>query len=92
MKVNIEDGRVQLFYDAIKRRYYTTVIDITNEVVATQTLYFCPFCGTRLPKDLHEEYCTILNNMFNVRGIGDIPKAKIPSEFKSDEWWIKRGL
>ena len=56
-----------------------------------QTLWFCPWCGIKLPEELGEEWGRILKEEFNIE---EPFRAwdRVPSEFKSDEWWKKRGL
>jgi len=54
---------------------------------------FCPACGTNLPSDLIEEWMEILKNEYNIDDPFDKKQKKlIPKEFKTDEWWKKRGL
>ena len=55
---------------------------------------FCPFCGTKLPKDLTEEWFDILEKEYGLDDPYYYPEQKklIPEEFKTDEWWKKRGL
>lgn len=57
------------------------------------TIYFCPWCGSKLPKNLHKEWFDILEKEYGL-DLPDIPdqKKKIPAEFKTDEWWKKRRL
>lgn len=55
-------------------------------------IWNCPFCGKDLPKSL---YGYVYNNAI-AKTVGkdycDITDDEIPEEFKTDEWWIKRGL
>ncbi len=58
-----------------------------------RTIEFCPWCGSELPKSLSDEWFDILEKEYGL----DMPKTtnqmdKIPAEFKTDEWWKKRGL
>lgn len=52
---------------------------------------YCPYCGKKQPKDL-----TSLRDDELEKAVGkefcDITEDEIPEEFKSDEWWKKRGL
>jgi hypothetical protein len=54
---------------------------------------FCPFCGTKLPKGLSDEWFDILEKEYGLDDPG-MPdqKEKVPAEFKTDEWWKKREL
>ena len=58
-----------------------------------QKIDFCPWCGASFPEELGEEWDRILRVEY---GIEDAAFSwnfnKIPSEFKTDEWWKKRGL
>lgn len=90
MNINLEDERVQIFYSETMRRYYINVID-QNKVSATQALFYCPWCSMKLPKSLNKKYYEILENEYYL-DVDDIYKGVVPEEFKSDEWWKKRGL
>lgn len=60
---------------------------------AIQGILFCPWCGTQLPKRLRDEFFSILNNEYNIEPAWKKLKTKgLPQEFKTDEWWKKRGL
>lgn len=54
---------------------------------------FCPWCGSELPKSLSDRWFQILEEEHEL-DMPDLPeqKAKIPTEFLTDEWWKKRGL
>ena len=52
---------------------------------------YCPFCGAELHKYLLEEYRDELEKAVG-KEYCDIKEDEIPEEFKSDEWWKKRGL
>lgn len=56
-----------------------------------QRIDFCPWCGIKLPTDLREEFFDILDKEYNLDTLC-LDKRKIPKEFRSDEWWKKRGL
>jgi hypothetical protein len=77
-------------------RSYTIKLEYS---MARQNCLYCPWCGIELPKDLSEEWGeTLLNEgiltpdeLENHPWEPEIQK-KIPQEFKTDEWWKKRGL
>jgi hypothetical protein len=56
----------------------------------------CPFCGKKLPDNLiDEKWDTIFSELgkdFLADEDGNPPKKELPPEFKTDEWWKKRGL
>ncbi len=56
------------------------------------TLIFCPFCGVALGKRLHKEYYDVLEKEYGIDDPDIFNLSNVPEEFKSDEWWRKRGL
>ena len=53
---------------------------------------YCPFCGAKMPKQLYmSEYENALEEVLG-KDFCDIKEEEIPDEFKTDEWWKKRGL
>ena len=57
---------------------------------------YCPFCGKKLPPNLIDERERVIQNEL---GIDYVPSYSneddgkaLPAEFKTDEWWKKRGL
>ena len=62
-----------------------------NVVYSQLVMRYCPFCGVELPKSLLDEYCDELEKAVG-KEYCDIKEDEIPEEFKSDEWWKKRGL
>jgi len=62
-------------------------IRISDDVF--QLIRHCPWCATRLPKELSEELSRIVFDELKLDGYDDY---RLPEEFKSDAWWKKRGL
>lgn len=56
-------------------------------------LGYCPFCGAQLPKNQLEGdvYWDELEKTVG-KEFCDIKPEEIPKEFKTDEWWRKRGF
>jgi hypothetical protein len=52
---------------------------------------YCPYCGAEMPKIFDDEYYDALEEAVG-KEFCDIKEEEIPEEFKSDEWWKKRGL
>lgn len=53
---------------------------------------YCPFCGKCI-KDKGDLYRKILRTELNISDMyEDGVEEKLPEEFKTDEWWKKRGL
>ncbi len=55
-------------------------------------IFYCPWCGTKLPKSLPDEWDDILEKEYGIEDPTDSDREKVPAEFWTDEWWKKRGL
>ncbi|MBO6503413.1 MAG: hypothetical protein JJ850_14595 [Kordiimonadaceae bacterium] len=53
------------------------------------TLKYCPWSGKEFPDSLTEQWFGELEKLGIDDPFGD---AIIPTEFRSDQWWINRGL
>jgi len=63
-------------------------IDISWRGHASTRIRFCPWCGTRLPEPLSDNWYNTLHEM----GYDDPGEDDIPSEFNTDQWWRDRHL
>ena len=52
-----------------------------------QQILFCPWCGTRLPRNLRHEWFAILDELQL-----EPESAAVPAEMRSDAWWRRRGF
>jgi len=52
-----------------------------------QSISFCPFCGTKLPKSLRNKWFSSMDKL----KIDASHEHLIPEEFRDDEWWKNRG-
>lgn len=79
-------------YDPSVRSYMFYLADDSHGT--RQIMRYCFWCGSKLPKDLSEEWEYILKKEYGLEKPGRLPPntKKIPPEFKTDEWWKKRGL
>ena len=85
----ISDPRISVYYNPVLREYYIPF----KRVKLAQLLFYCPWCSIKLPKVLNEEYFRILYDELNLEPELDVLETPdLPEEFKSDEWWKKRGL
>jgi predicted RNA-binding Zn-ribbon protein involved in translation (DUF1610 family) len=50
------------------------------------TIYYCPWCGTKLPVSMRSEWFEKLYAL----NIDPDDENKIPNEFKSNEWRLKK--
>ena len=97
ISVTYEDMRRKtglILYRHVWRDFSMQSGDITNKEDA-YAIYYCPFCGTRFPRSLWDDWYSILDEEYHLTW-GDEPLEeflpKLPPEFRSDEWWKKRGL
>jgi hypothetical protein len=89
LETEINDPRVFIDYNKKTREYFIETVD--KQII--RVIYRCPWCGKKLPKTLRKKWFLILEKEYGI----DDPLNKtqinlIPEEFKTDEWWIKRGL
>lgn len=91
MRQYVKNDRICMGYSDIVREYY---ICRKEDDVSVYCIKYCPWCSAQLPKELRDEYFDILKreyalepNLLNIRN-----NQNLPEEFKSDEWWKKRGL
>ena len=74
-------------YDMRCRYYYANVSSNMEKDIKC-----CPWCKTHLGDNLVKKYFYILKEEYNIK-IPDMDNfTNIPDEFKTDEWWKKRGL
>jgi hypothetical protein len=90
----LDENRVAIGYSKKFRGYYINLRSSSG----CQDIYFCPWCGKDLPKILDDEYDQELSKATGI-AIDDITldtysssNPNLPLEFKTDEWWKKRGL
>ena len=71
-----------------RRRAYRTV----HGEETCCPINYCPFCGTKLPRELWDEWLDTLEKEYGIEDPTDSEREKVPAEFWTDEWWKKRGL
>jgi hypothetical protein len=77
-----------IFYDPPRRAYMILAKKYRS---AKMVIEYCPFCGKKLPKLLYDEYWETLAKEHGEEYYVNCDK-KPPKEFRTDEWWKKRGL
>jgi len=95
MALLVEDPRCPLKYHAPTRRYLLTVPSSylkKNEIGMSYLITNCPRCGTKLPPSLADQWFKIIKKEYQIEGALDERIQDLPQEFKTDEWWKKRGL
>ncbi len=56
-------------------------------------LWYCPWCGIKLPESLRDEWFDILEKEYGLDDPWSLEQEKlVPKEFTTDEWWKQRGL
>ena len=53
---------------------------------------YCPWCGVQLPKELGEEWCDVLEKELGINDMDRDIFAALPEEFRTEQWWRRRGL
>ena len=74
-------------YDLILRDY-----GIPYEPNGIDTLHYCPWCGVKLPDVLNAKIFDVLEKEYGIDNPDIWEFTNVPEEFKTDEWWKKRGL
>lgn len=49
-----------------------------------QEIYYCPWCGKKLPVSLRDKWCDIIYDEMDLDGSDD---PNIPEDMKSEKWW-----
>lgn len=83
----LQDGDFE--YDRISK-YIVGFVLKNSSNFERRVLRYCPFCGAKLP-NLSLVYEDALEEAVG-KEFCDIKPEEIPEEFKTDEWWKKRGL
>lgn len=86
MQKHLSEKEVAITYCGRFRSYGIRVLDGGSSV---QQILFCPWCGTQFKKELTKELSSIIFDELKLESYNDQRLAK---EFKTDEWWKKRGL
>jgi len=84
-----------IFYNRQHRRYCLMNYMGSWEDIGVLWMEYCPFCGKKLPKELDDDDM----DPYLMKEYGwteddcwGYPRRELPDEFKTDEWWKKRGL
>ncbi len=85
----LNDPLVPLVYYPHLREYNILLKDSGG----LQGIDYCPWCGQCLPKDLRDEFFNIFFDELHLKRAENLLETPgLPEEFKTDEWWKKRGL
>lgn len=78
MRAGVYDRRSGLFYCARFREY-----SIVCSSGAMQNVYFCPWCGSKLPESKRDEWYERIDDL----GIDDLTD-EVPIAMLSEEWML----
>ena len=85
----LDEARVAINYNAKYREYS---IDLRENKIVRQGIFHCPWCGNKLPRRLRDDYFEALKAEHNM-DIDIMRKdSELPSDFRDETWWRKRGL
>jgi tetratricopeptide (TPR) repeat protein len=73
-------GDVAIIYIKKYREYGIKILDGGTSI---QVLHYCPWCGSKLPESLRDEWFNTLRDM----GYENPLDAGIPTSYCSDLWW-----
>lgn len=84
-----------IWYDRQHRRYGILHYHNNWNDVSASPIIYCPYCGAKLPKELEDydmEPFLRTEYGWTDEDCWGYPRRELPEEFKTDEWWKKRGL
>ncbi|MFW6773369.1 DUF6980 family protein [Nocardioides sp. CPCC 205120] len=91
MTRNLEEGPLR--YDSKERAYFFVVRAPGAEGAfsVVQNIFFCPWCGQRLPTDLRDQLYDELEELFPSEDLDFWKRQRLaPARFHSGEWWYGR--
>jgi hypothetical protein len=91
---HLNRGHHSIKYDEQWRDFFIHLHDVSLEKDDDwlSAIFYCPFCGTKLPESLADKWFEVLENEYVITDPSETEYDKVPSEFRTDEWWKKRGL
>jgi hypothetical protein len=91
---DIQEKNHTIIYDQVWRRYLISFFYYDSDAAGDMAceILFCPWCGTKLPIELSDNWLEILEKEFGIIDPTCDHQNLISPEFKTDEWWKKRGL
>ena len=90
MTYSINSNEEIIYYDSATRSYYLVLHKSPDGTLSP--IKFCPWCGSHLPEKLSAKWDEVLLEEYGIEDPIFKDADKVPEEFKTDEWWKKRGL
>jgi hypothetical protein len=95
-----------VFYEQHKRLFYFSSVSSESLIhrfyqkepkayrIIFNEIFYCQWCGAKLPKSLAREWFDIVTKKFGVTDICNKKKLakKLPPEFFTEQWWCEWGL
>ena len=89
MDFHIKNNEIHFHYYEDVRAY---AVDYLEEAGGgSQAINYCPWCGNRLPKSLFQEKAKAIQETLGQK-LTCFNESSLSNEFKTDEWWKRRGL
>jgi hypothetical protein len=88
MKSLMKDRKFGICY---KKQISETYVLCRGERGVTWTFSYCPFCGKDI-EGKRELFFDTLKTECNIEATAFNENILLPEEFRTDEWWKKRGL
>jgi len=57
---------------------------------AIQNIYYCPWCGEKLPEDVRDLWFEEMTRLFGEDF--EWKRTKVPEEYEDETWWRARDL
>lgn len=85
-------GDILTNYKIVSYRESIRLFSLDLLVGMQKEIWFCPWCGTKMPDNLDTAWQRTLREEYALQDPIFDDKDKVPQEFRTDEWWKKRGL
>lgn len=85
----VRDPEIPISYYPVFREYS---LDLNSP--ASKRIDYCPWCSAKLPSSLRDKFFDILEQEYKINDgiLAIFDNDQLPEEFKSERWWVKRGL
>ena len=84
------ENRLYIGYNPKFREYF---VNRKDDKMIVFGLIYCPWCAKKLPISVRSQWFEALEKEYGLDDPWSDEQDKLlPEEFKTDEWWKKRGL
>ncbi len=85
----VEPGVLEYFPTT---REYKFVLYDDPDYHTHKQIFYCPWCGMKLPESLAKEWENILKQDLGLHYISQDAFRKLPEKYKTEQWWREKGL